>query len=46
MGGGNKPDNTYVKCKICGKLVKRGMGLFAHRRKHKNQENKEQQKLI
>lgn len=46
MGGGKRPDETMVKCKICGRLCKKGMGLWAHYRKHKNQENKEQEVLI
>lgn len=46
MGGGKRPDETMVKCRICGKLVKKGMGLFAHNRKHRRQANKEQEKLL
>jgi hypothetical protein len=45
MGQGKIPDQTYKSCHICGKLVKRNLGMIGHMKVHNKIKNKEQKKL-
>ena len=47
MSQGRDPGSfRYTKCKICGKVCLKGMGILSHSRSHKRKADKEQTKFI